>query len=127
MAALWSFLESEMVEGYLDGCKDERDALPENTNRSRAYVHGWLNGRDDRLRKPRDSAANQLLQIGQQERALPVSNLANIAGLLTPIAQLGGNTTAHGQTEASQTMSPAQQAWGWMNAFSNLNKSWGSQ
>lgn len=73
----------------------------------------------------RDSAANQLLNIGQQQRALPVSNVGNIASLLTPIAQLGGTATSQGQTTGSQTMSPAQQAWGWMNAFSNLNKSWG--
>jgi hypothetical protein len=73
----------------------------------------------------RDSGANQLLNIGQQQRALPVSNIANIAGLLTPIAQLGGDVQSQGQTSGSQTMSPAQQAWGWMNAFSNLNKSWG--
>lgn len=75
----------------------------------------------------RDSSANQLLNIGQQQRALPVSNVANIAGLLTPIAQLGGNTSMVGQTTGQQTMSPAQQAWGWMNAFSNLNNSWGNK
>lgn len=73
----------------------------------------------------RDSGANQLLNIGQMQRSLPISNLGNIASILTPIAQLGGNTTAQGQNVGSQTMSPAQQAWGWMNAFSNLNQSWG--
>jgi hypothetical protein len=73
----------------------------------------------------RDSGANQILNIEQMKRSLPTSNLANIAGLLTPLAQLGGEITSNGNAQGSQTMSPAQQAWGWMNAFSNLNKSWG--
>ena len=48
----------DMVEGYLDGYKDTRDALPESlSNRSRSYQHGWLNGRDDRCGKPRASYA----------------------------------------------------------------------
>jgi hypothetical protein len=73
----------------------------------------------------RDSGANQLLSIEQQKRNLPISNLGNIAGLLTPIAQLGGSGQMQGQMTGSQTMSPAQQAWGWMNAFANVNKSFG--
>ncbi len=76
----------------------------------------------------RDSSANQLLNIGQQQRALPMSNIGNIASLLTPIAQLGGNSTTYGQTtgQSQSTMSPAQQAWGWMNAVGSLKKNWGS-
>jgi hypothetical protein len=46
-----------MVEGYCDGLRDERTELPENSNYSPAYVHGWNNGRDDRIGKPRDSYA----------------------------------------------------------------------
>lgn len=47
----------DMVEGYLDGFKDHREHLPESlANRSASYVHGWLNGRDDRMRNPRSSA-----------------------------------------------------------------------
>jgi hypothetical protein len=45
---------SEMIEGYLAGFKDTRDEM-ENSNRSEAYVHGWLNGRDDRVGKSRAS------------------------------------------------------------------------
>jgi len=50
--------ETDMVQGYCDGMDDKRIALPENTNYSAAYVHGWLNGRDDRLHKPRDTYKN---------------------------------------------------------------------
>lgn len=48
---------NEMTQGYLDGRDDHRADLPKNTNYSPAYVHGWLNGRDDRIGKPRDTAA----------------------------------------------------------------------
>jgi hypothetical protein len=36
------------------------------------------------------------------------------------MAQLGGTTNTTGQQQGSYTMSPAQQAWGWMNAAGNL-------
>ena len=49
--------ERDMVEGYLDGFKDHRETLPENSNFSPAYIHGWLNGRDDRVGTPRDTAS----------------------------------------------------------------------
>jgi ribosome modulation factor len=48
----------DMVEGYLDGFGDKgRDDLPYSlsSNRSASYVHGWLNGRDDRRGYPRAS------------------------------------------------------------------------
>jgi hypothetical protein len=52
-----SGLDEDVVAGYFDGFKDDRDELPAQTNYSRLYVHGWLNGRDDRLSSPRASAA----------------------------------------------------------------------
>ena len=45
----------EMVRGYLDGFDDERDELPESSNYSQQYRHGWNNGRDDRKHNPRSS------------------------------------------------------------------------
>ncbi len=48
----------EMVQGYCDGLNDDRMALAENHNRSQQYIQGWLNGRDDRIGKPRDIAQN---------------------------------------------------------------------
>ena len=51
-------IEDEMFEGYRDGFADERISFPAVSNRSETYRHGWLNGRDDRLRKPRDCSKN---------------------------------------------------------------------
>lgn len=49
---------SDVVEGYMDGLKDERSELPATlSNRSDEYRHGWLNGRDDRVNRPRAGAA----------------------------------------------------------------------
>lgn len=48
---------AEMVQGYCDGKEDSRTELPEKHNFDVAYVHGWLNGRDDRIGKPREFAS----------------------------------------------------------------------
>lgn len=48
--------DAEMVQGYRDGLRDDRQELPKNHNFSPAYEHGWLNGRDDRIHKPRATA-----------------------------------------------------------------------
>jgi hypothetical protein len=58
MAGLPDYLpEDEIAEGYRDGREDDRDSLPASmANRSDAYVFGWLNGRDDRIGKPRAEA-----------------------------------------------------------------------
>jgi len=47
-------MKYDMLEGYRDG--HQKDAVPPGPNRSRSYVHGWLNGRDDRLGTPRANA-----------------------------------------------------------------------
>ena len=48
-------MTDDMMRGYLDGIK--ADAVRPGPNRSQSYVHGWLNGRDDRIAEPRASAA----------------------------------------------------------------------
>lgn len=48
----------DMIEGYRDGLSDDRVDYPSTSNRSASYRHGWLNGRDDRLSKPRDFVFN---------------------------------------------------------------------
>lgn len=53
----------EMVRGYNDGF--EKDAVPPSGNRTASYRHGWLNGRDDRRKEPRDSAENLRLQADE--------------------------------------------------------------
>jgi hypothetical protein len=73
----------------------------------------------------RDSPFMQQLAVEAMKRGLPLQNIAQLESLIVPMAQLGGTTTTQGQTTQTSQMSPAQQAWGWMNAFSNLNKSWG--
>lgn len=63
----------DMVQGYLDGF--DRDALPPGPNRSASYVHGWKNGRDDRLGQPRSTAA--VLRV-QGDEAMRLDALAGI-------------------------------------------------
>jgi len=58
-------MSDEMIEGYKDGF--QLDAVPPGPNRSRCYVHGWLNGRDDRLGKPR-ATADELRKNGEKAR-----------------------------------------------------------
>jgi len=66
----------------------------------------------------RDMPANQLLAVEAMRRGMPIQNIGQIASLLGPLAGLGGTST--GQSQGSNTMSGAQQAWGWMNAGSNM-------
>lgn len=68
----------------------------------------------------RDSGANQLLNVEALKRNLPLQNIGSVESLLAPLAALGGQQTGTQTQSGSQTMSPAQQAWGWMNAGSNL-------
>lgn len=58
-------MSDDMVRGYMDGSSD--DAVPPGPNQSRCYVHGWLNGRDDRLREPRGTAA-EIREAGRKAR-----------------------------------------------------------
>lgn len=54
---------ADIVDGYFDGREDARDEYPESSNRSAFYRHGWLNGRDDRVGKPRACAAQILADL----------------------------------------------------------------
>lgn len=49
-------LRADIIDGYFDGREDARAEYPEASNRSAFYRHGWLNGRDDRVGKPRATA-----------------------------------------------------------------------
>lgn len=47
----------DMIMGYRAGLNSENNEMPSILKKeSAAFKHGWLNGRDDRLNKPRDSA-----------------------------------------------------------------------
>jgi len=62
--------ENEIVEGYTDGMKSDFDELPAGSNRSDSYKHGWRNGWDDRLQKPRASASalrHEVAEITRRE------------------------------------------------------------
>lgn len=64
--------ENEVLEGYLDGLRDLRDELPEGNNRTESYRHGWRNGRDDRLARPRAAAEtlrSEFREIASREAA----------------------------------------------------------
>jgi hypothetical protein len=67
----------------------------------------------------KDYSYNQLLSAEAARRGIPMQNISQAENLVLPIAQLGTTTT--GQSTGSYTMSPAQQAWGWMNAFGSAN------
>lgn len=64
------FWLDEMVAGYLDGRK--RDSVLPSGNRSHSYRHGWANGRDDRLGRPRATAA-QLRVLCEAAIALDIA------------------------------------------------------
>lgn len=61
-----SVANDDMVEGFIDGSKASETEFPERlSNRGAAYRHGWLNGRDDRIRSPR-SGAGHLRELARQ-------------------------------------------------------------
>lgn len=50
--------EREMMAGYMDRLDSGSKELPDcHKHKSAAYRHGWLNGRDDRIHKPREKAS----------------------------------------------------------------------
>lgn len=50
--------EDQMVKGYLDGLHTFTYDMPEVLKqKSLAYQHGWLSGRDDAFKSPRENAA----------------------------------------------------------------------
>ena len=55
----------EMMRGYMDALAESRVELPEDTNYTESYRHGWLCGRDDRLNKPH-AAADMLRRKAEQ-------------------------------------------------------------
>lgn len=67
--------EEEMLEGYRDGL-DPLSPTPSG-NRSKSYLHGFANGRDDLANTPRDSAetlrqeAEAALKADEANRIIP--------------------------------------------------------
>lgn len=49
--------EDQMVQGYLDGLHTFVYDMPEVlSTKPAAYKHGWLSGRDDAFKSPRENA-----------------------------------------------------------------------
>lgn len=54
--------DADILEGYRDALASEADDLPPGGNRSKAYWHGWRNGRTDRGFAPVDEAQHLLIR-----------------------------------------------------------------
>lgn len=55
---VWSEKEEQMVMGYWEGRKTCTYNMPEIfNNKSLAWKHGWVSGRDDAFGKPSDKAS----------------------------------------------------------------------
>ena len=48
--------DDDTLDGYMEGLRSDLDELPQGSNRSEMWKHGWRNGRDDRMSRPRASA-----------------------------------------------------------------------
>lgn len=60
---IWeNWAEADMVEGYRDG-RDPNCPEP-SSNRSRSYIHGFRNGRDDLRGRPR-ATAQELRELAE--------------------------------------------------------------
>jgi hypothetical protein len=58
--------------------------------------------------------------LGQQQ--LPLQNASALMGILSPLAAQFGTQTGDSNSVGTSTLSPAQQAWGWMTSLGNLAK-----
>jgi hypothetical protein len=65
------YLGSELVDGYVMGYESSAMTIPEcHKNKSAVFKHGWLNGRDDRIGKPRASADSLRRRLGMIENSV---------------------------------------------------------
>jgi hypothetical protein len=65
------------------------------------------------------------LQSALMGNQLPIQNAQSLAGILGPLAGMFGQQTGSGTQSGSQTLSPAAQAWGWINSLSGAYKNLG--
>lgn len=84
-------------------------------NRAQGLDYG-ING----VPQAQNAQAQNVLGAAQTARNLPLNNLGLLENLTVPIAGLGSQKTGTQTGTAESTMSPAQQAWGWMGAGGNL-------
>jgi hypothetical protein len=60
--------------------------------------------------------------LGQMQ--LPIQNATALLGALSPLAAQFGTQTGSSSSDGTSTLSPAQQAWGWMSSLGNLIKAY---
>lgn len=69
-------------------------------------------------------APQALLSAALGLQNLPLQNAQQLMGILGPLAAQFGTQTGNSNSVGTSTMSPAQQAWGWMNSLGNLVKAY---
>jgi hypothetical protein len=69
-------------------------------------------------------APQALLSAALGQQNLPTQTAQQLMGILGPLAGQFGTQTGNSSSVGTSTMSPAQQAWGWMNAWGNLMKAY---
>jgi hypothetical protein len=96
----------EMFTGYLDGYNDARIDFPERSDRSEAYKHGWLNGRDDRIGVRAKAAVTPSFATQfPGRRAAPVAIFVPVDFARIRARRVGGSVCLFGKT--LQTAAPA--------------------
>ncbi len=69
-------------------------------------------------------APQALLSAALGQAQQPVQNATALMGILGPLAAQFGTQTGNSSSEGTSTLSPAQQAWGWMSSLGNLVKAY---
>lgn len=67
-----------------------------------------------------DAPQMRLLELEAQRRGIPMQNIASLLGPLMGAGQAFGTQNMTGTTTGTQTLSPAQQAWGWMQSLGSM-------
>jgi hypothetical protein len=65
-------------------------------------------------------APQALIAAGTLPQQIALQNAGAATGILGPLAGMFGTQTGNSSSQGTQTMSPLQQMWGWMNAGGNL-------
>src|SRR5262249_5738491 len=60
--------------------------------------------------------------LGLQQQ--PIQNATALMGILGPLSAQFGTQSGSSTSEGTSTLSPAQQAWGWMSSLGNLVKAY---
>lgn len=99
-----------------------RSGLLSGLNQQRLANMGQGVGASDSALNARNYGANQMLNISQQQRQLPLQNMQSILSMLLPIAGLGGQTSSSGSSSGQSQFNPSilQQVQGWTSAFKNM-------